>query len=345
MKRESMKSGMDKLKEQLFMRFFDGDDTMDDGNFIKKLLRALDDETVREKIWEIGKSGTYEKPLPEKRLSKTEGNDEKYLKLLKKLENEGFDSSEYAGPAEWISSLKREMEDLESKLQQINAQCLEKKQEVKQLRQDLYDAKRDRDRLSSENIRLKEDNRNMQERIDLLQDRCGGLSSLRDELKRQQEKNRSLETEINKKTQLLRSRFNEGYQCFLAFQRLDEDCREDLSGVIRHEDDFESFVCCLAQKAAMEKLWDEMFTCFMDKRKNCVDILNSIFDYSMSLTNKTLSNPYFKRLSVQAGEPYDTDLHRTAPDSPNQGIVRTVYLDGFENSYSGEIIRKSFVSL
>lgn len=31
------------------MRFLDGDDTMDDGNFIKKLLRALDDETVRKK--------------------------------------------------------------------------------------------------------------------------------------------------------------------------------------------------------------------------------------------------------------------------------------------------------
>lgn len=327
------------------MHFFDGDDTMDDGNFIKKLLRALDDEMVREKIWEIGKSGTYEEPLPEKRLSKTEGSDEKYLKLLNKLENEGFDSSEYAGPAEWISSLKREMEDLESELQQTNTQYLEKKQEVKRLRQDMDDSKRDRNRLSSENIRLKEDNRNMLERIDLLQDRCGGLVSLQNELKRQHEKSRSLEAEVIEKDQLLQSRFCEGYQCFLAFQKLDGDCRENLSGVIRHGEDFESFICCLAQKATMEKLWDEMFTCFMDKRMNCVDILNNVFDYSMSLTNKTLSNPYFKRLSVQAGDPYDTDLHRTAPDSPNQGTVRIVYLDGFENCYSGEVIRKSFVSL
>lgn len=327
------------------MRFFDGDDTMDDGNFIKKLLRALDDETVREKIWEIGKSGTYEEPLPEKRLPKTEGSDEKYLKLLNKLENEGFDSSEYAGPAEWISSLKREMEDLESELQQTNAQCLEKKQEVKRLRQDMDDSKRDRNRLSSENIRLKEDNRNMLERIDLLQDRCGGLVSLQNELKRQHEKSRSLEAEVIEKDQLLQSRFAAGYACFMAYQELDEECRRNLSGVIRHGEDFESFICCLAQSRALEKIWDEMLACIMDGRQDSVDILDDVFNYSMGLINKTLSQPYYERLSVPEGAPFDSDLERLVPDSPNQGQVQAVYLEGFRNRYSHQIIRKSLVSL
>lgn len=303
------------------MRFFDGDDTMDDGNFIKKLLRALDDETVREKIWEIDKSGTYEKPLLEKRLSKTEGSDEKYLKLLNKLENEGFDSSEYAGPAEWISSLKREMN---------------------QLQKNLDDAEKDRDRLSSENKRLKDNNTSMREQIESLQHTCEELLSMQEKMKRQ---NRSLEAEVIEKDQLLQSRFCEGYQCFLAFQKLDGDCRENLSGVIRHGEDFESFICCLAQSRALEKIWDEMLACIMDGRQDSVDILDDVFNYSMGLINKTLSQPYYERLSVPEGAPFDSDLERLVPDSPNQGQVQAVYLEGFRNRYSHQIIRKSLVSL
>lgn len=306
------------------MRFFDGDDTMDDGNFIKKLLRALDDETVREKIWEIGKSGTCEKPLPEKRLSKTEGSDEKYLKLLKKLENEGFDSSEYAGPAEWISSLKRKMN---------------------QLQKNLDDAEKARDRLFSENKRLKDNNTSMREQIESLQHTREELLSMQEKMKRQHEKNRSLEAEVIEKDQLLQSRFCEGYQCFLAFQKLDGDCRENLSGVIRHGEDFESFICCLAQSRTLEKIWDEMLACVMNGSQDSVDILDDIFNYSMSLINKTLSQPYYERLSVQEGAPYDTDLERLVPDSPNQGQVQDVYLEGFRNRYSHQVIRKSLVSL
>lgn len=306
------------------MRFFDGDDTMDDGNFIKKLLRALDDETVREKIWEIGKSGTYEEPLPEKRLSKTEGSDEKYLKLLKKLENEGFDSSEYAGPAEWISSLKRKMN---------------------QLQKNLDDAEKARDRLFSENKRLKDNNTSMREQIESLQHTREELLSMQEKMKRQHEKNRSLEAEVIEKDQLLQSRFCEGYQCFLAFQKLDGDCRENLSGVIRHGEDFESFICCLAQSRTLEKIWDEMLACVMNGSQDSVDILDDIFNYSMSLINKTLSQPYYERLSVPEGAPFDSDLERLVPDSPNQGQVQAVYLEGFRNRYSHQIIRKSLVSL
>lgn len=306
------------------MRFFDGDDTMDDGNFIKKLLRALDDKTVREKIWEIGKSGTYEEPLPEKRLSKTEGSDEKYLKLLNKLENEGFDSSEYAGPAEWISSLKREMN---------------------QLQKNLDDGEKDRDRLSSENKRLKDNNTSMREQIESLQHTYEELLSMQEKMKRQHEKNRSLEAEVIEKDQLLQSRFAAGYACFMAYQELDEECRRNLSGVIRHGEDFESFICCLAQSRALEKIWDEMLACIMDGRQDSVDILDDVFSYSMGLINKTLSQPYYERISVPEGAPFDSDLERLVPDSPNQGQVQAVYLKGFRNRYSHQIIRKSLVSL
>ena len=118
-----------------------------------------------------------------------------------------------------------------------------------------------------------------------------------------------------------------------------------MSGVIRHGEDFENFICCLAQSRTLEKIWDEMLACVMNGSQDSVNILDDIFNYSMSLINKTLSQPYYERLSVQEGAPYDTDLERLVPDSPNQGQVQAVYLEGFRNRYSHQVIRKSLVSL
>lgn len=131
----------------------------------------------------------------------------------------------------------------------------------------------------------------------------------------------------------------------MAYQELDAEFKRDLSGVIRHGEDFESFICCLAQSRTLEKIWDEMLACVMNGSQDSVDILDDIFNYSMSLINKTLSQPYYERLSVQEGAPYDSDLERLVPDSPNQGQVQAVYLEGFRNRYSHQVIRKSLVSL
>lgn len=171
------------------------------------------------------------------------------------------------------------------------------------------------------------------------------IQSLRNELEIQKKKSLALENEVEEKEEALQSRFAAGYACFMAYQGLDEECRRNLSGVIRHGEDFESFICCLAQSRALEKIWDEMLACVMDGRQDSVDILDDVFNYSMGLINKTLSQPYYERLSVPEGAPFDSDMERLVPDSPNQGQVQAVYLEGFRNRYSHQIIRKSLVSL
>lgn len=171
------------------------------------------------------------------------------------------------------------------------------------------------------------------------------IQSLQNELEIQKKKSLALENEAEEKEEALQSRFAAGYACFMAYQGLDEECRRNLSGVIRHGEDFESFICCLAQSRALEKIWDEMLACVMDGRQDSVDILDDVFNYSMGLINKTLSQPYYERLSVPEGAPFDSDLERLVPDSPNQGQVQAVYLEGFRNRYSHQIIRKSLVSL
>lgn len=171
------------------------------------------------------------------------------------------------------------------------------------------------------------------------------IQYLRNELEIQKKKSLAMENEAEEKEEALQSRFAAGYACFMAYQELDEECRRNLSGVIRHGEDFESFICCLAQSRALEKIWDEMLACIMDGRQDSVDILDDVFNYSMGLINKTLSQPYYERLSVLEGAPFDSDLERLVPDSPNQGQVQVVYLEGFRNRYSHQIIRKSLVSL
>lgn len=171
------------------------------------------------------------------------------------------------------------------------------------------------------------------------------IQSLRNDLEVQKKKSLALENEAEQKEEALQSRFAAGYACFMAYQELDAECKRDLSGVIRHGEDFESFICCLAQSRTLEKIWDEMLACVMNGSQDSVNILDDIFNYSMSLINKTLSQPYYERLSVQEGAPYDTDLERLVPDSPNQGQVQAVYLEGFRNRYSHQVIRKSLVSL
>lgn len=196
--------------------------------------------------------------------------------------------------------------------------------------------------LRERNEALAQEAEQQEEAVKTLQ---GNIQSLRKELDIQKKKNLELENEVEEKEEALQSRFAAGYACFMAYQGLDEDCREKLSSIIRHEEDFESFICCLSQSKALENIWDAMWDCVMEGRQYSVEILDTIFNYSMDLINKTLSQPYYERLSVQEGTLYDSDLERLVPNSPNQGLVQAVYLEGFRNRYSPRIIRKSLVSL
>ncbi len=164
-------------------------------------------------------------------------------------------------------------------------------------------------------------------------------------LEKEKEKNTELQTQLRNQNKQIQERFSSGYACYLAYQQLDFPCKRKLSGFLYHADQFENFICCLAQPKNVEKIWDVMFDCVMAGEQDNADILNDLFTYALELVNKTLSHPNFARLLTKPGDWYDTDLHRITPDSANQGKVQEVYLEGYRNLYNQQVLRKSLVSV
>ena len=166
----------------------------------------------------------------------------------------------------------------------------------------------------------------------------------RAEAEKGREETDSLRKELSKAKALLRKHFEKGDAIFSAYRSLPVERRERLSRVIRSEDDFESFICCLTQEEAMKAFWD------MAKEADaCGDValrdrLYEIFVYSLALVNRTRNRP-FELLSVKKGAAFARDEMEPAAGSKAQGKVQDVRLPGFRNLYTDAVERKSVVVL
>lgn len=200
-----------------------------------------------------------------------------------------------------------------------------------------------------EKLELVEKNQKFQRSISQLEDQLYHIQNENAELQKQLEMNKNdqqkLQKQLRDKERQLQTRFGNGYDCFMAFQQLNPACKSRISVFLYHPESFEDFICCLAQVKNLDKIWDVLFDCIMDGEQQNAEILDVLFDYALELVNRTLSEANFVRLETHKGERYDTDFHRLIPNSGNQGLIQEVYLQGYRNIYSQQVLRKSLVSV
>ena len=242
---------------------------------------------------------------------------------------------------EETDSLRKETESLREESGQLSARLREKDEEAEKGREEINSLRSENQRLSDRLRQQEEETKTAQE--ELLRQR-EAAETYRAEAEKGREETDSLRKELSKAKALLRKHFEKGDAIFSAYRSLPVERRERLSRVIRSEDDFESFICCLTQEEAMKAFWD------MAKEADaCGDValrdrLYEIFVYSLALVNRIRNRP-FELLSVKKGAAFARDEMEPAAGSKAQGKVQDVRLPGFRNLYTDAVERKSVVVL
>ena len=144
----------------------------------------------------------------------------------------------------------------------------------------------------------------------------------------------------------LDARFSRGWELFEQYLNVSEHTRQILhNGVFTQEASFMSFICGGAQLTALDRLWDALRDCVLRGQQDDAEILWDIFEYCLELVNASRTQAKYEILSVKVGDSFDSDCHTEGPNSKAQGIVRGVYLQGYRNTYSDRIMKKSIVQV
>lgn len=138
--------------------------------------------------------------------------------------------------------------------------------------------------------------------------------------------------------------FAHGLELFQKYGKLNETIRDQFAHVFQHDDDFETFICCGAQKDAPQEVWDGIKRCLGTAHPRELTVLKNILAYSVELVNRSFPSPIFQLAKVQAGDSYNDNLHSIyGTNSKKQGDVAEVFLQGLLRG--NDCIRKSLIRL
>lgn len=242
------------------------------------------------------------------------------------------------------ADIKKLQESLQSANQQISdlKMQMEGRKEEQQKEKNTHDEEKlrmmekENQRLSGEVNDLQAKNQNLSGEVKDLQAKNQNLS---DEVKDLQAKNHALQEQLD-------ARFSRGWELFEAYRKVSEHTRQILhNGVFTQEASFMSFICGGAQLTALDRLWDALRDCVLRGQQDDEEILWDIFEYCLELVNASRTQAKYEILSVKVGDSFDSDCHSEGPNSKAQGIVRKVYLQGYRNTYSDRIMKKSIVQV
>lgn len=238
------------------------------------------------------------------------------------------------------------------RLEKIEAAVKKQAADIKELQKSLQNAEQQKEKKThdEEKLRMEKENQRLSGEVESLKEENQNLSG---EVKDLQAKNQNLSGEVEslKKEnhalqEQLDARFSRGWELFEAYRKVSEHTRQILhNGVFTQEASFMSFICGGAQLTALDRLWDALRDCVLRRQQDDVKILWDIFKYCLELVNASRTQAKYEILSVKVGDSFDSDCHSEGPNSKAQGIVRKVYLQGYRNTYSDRIMKKSIVQV
>jgi len=221
-----------------------------------------------------------------------------------------------------VESLKAEKKNLSTEVESLKAEKERSEKQINDLKTQMEEYRAEKKKHDEESLRMKEEKKN-----------------LSGEVKDLQAKNRALQEQLD-------ARFSRGWELFEAYRKVSEHTRQILhNGVFTQEASFMSFICGGAQLTALDRLWDALRDCVLRGQQDDAAILWDIFEYCLELVNASRTQAKYEILSVKVGDSFDSDCHSEGPNSKAQGIVREVYLQGYRNTYSDRIMKKSIVQV
>lgn len=243
--------------------------------------------------------------------------------------------------------LQGEKRVLTERLQEVEKLMREQKSVFRRLQEAQKEAEQQNSSLLTEKERLQSNyeaakREHAQEKQRLAYD----LASEQGERQRLEQCKTALEKASQALQRQLDERFARGWELFEQYRNVNEHTRQLLhNGVFTQEASFMSFICGGAQLTALDRLWDALRDCVLRKQQDDAKILWDIFEYCLELVNASRTQAKYEILSVKVGDSFDSDCHSEGPNSKAQGIVRKVYLQGYRNTYSDRIMKKSIVQV
>ena len=221
-----------------------------------------------------------------------------------------------------VESLKEEKQNLSTEVESLKAEKKRSEQQINDLKTQMEKYQAEKKKHDEESLRIEKEKQNL----------SGEVESLKKE-------NRALQEQLD-------ARFSRGWELFEAYRKVSEHTRQILhNGVFTQEASFMSFICGGAQLTALDRLWEALRDCVLRGQQDDAAILWDIFEYCLELVNASRTQAKYEILSVKVGDSFDSDCHTEGPNSKAQGIVRKVYLQGYRNTYSDRIMKKSIVQV
>lgn len=279
-------------------------------DFNEKLLDALDDDKVKEKIIQICHS----------EVSESVGHSYSHS-------NDYGRSSTISEELEKRDTMIKEKESIISQLNdKINTMSAEN--DAFRRRIDVLEeqAKQDSDQI----IRLKNENLSLNQELN---DKHNGYLLL-------EKQNSTIINELD----VYKNSFSVVRRLYNDYMNINSNTRSRLQRVII-DSNIISFICSCARIEAIEGLWDYLKTAIINESEDSATItaLRNIFDVIFDLFNSTSAEATYKRSAVSVGDQYDDEYHIRGSSGNSQGRIKTIQLMGYASATSGKIIRKTVV--
>lgn len=128
--------------------------------------------------------------------------------------------------------------------------------------------------------------------------------------------------------QTLVKKYEEEQKSFLLYKNLSPSLKSSLKNVF-HQETFENFVACCAQKETMESLWLFTKTRIFNGEMESVEALREIFRFSVLCHNGTSEIPVIHLIEGTMGTEFDSEYHLGTPDSSRAGQIEKSLFDGY----------------
>lgn len=144
--------------------------------------------------------------------------------------------------------------------------------------------------------------------------------------------------DAQKTAEYYRDNYNELDEAYKIYLTLDDSTRFDLKGIFGAGDTVTGFFSGAVQESHLASFWDYV------SRHTDAENLIRLFDFCFDAVNRGFREAPYVRLTVNAGDYFDSDEMRRTSQSSQMGKVVRVILQGYRYS-DGNVIKKSVVEL
>ncbi len=104
------------------------------------------------------------------------------------------------------------------------------------------------------------------------------------------------------------------------------------------------FFTCGVQEKKIASLWDYIKSSIIEEKRN-IEELKQIFAYFFGLYNSIYHPPLYRSNNVRINERFNDEKHIKVSQHNHSGKIRKIVFDGYYNSNTDEIIKKTIVEI